>query len=236
MMDSQDYQGTVEDWLIYKDDQLLVVNKPAGLRTIQDGYDHALPHLFGLLASHFGRVWIVHRLDKETSGVILFTRSLESHRQLNQQFNLREVEKTYHALVTGSPPWEQIYIDLPLLVDGDRKHRTIVDHQRGKSANSAVEVLGRFPNAALLAVRPTSGYTHQIRAHLAAAGFPILFDPLYRRSTDPPNPTIAMPTRLALHAHQIRFIHPHSKEAVQFEAPYPPDFKCMLAAVKGPSN
>jgi tRNA pseudouridine32 synthase / 23S rRNA pseudouridine746 synthase len=221
--------GPVKDWLIYQDEFLLAINKPSGLRTIPDGYDHSLPHLVSALNGEFGRLWVVHRLDKETSGILLLARSAEVHRHLNQQFDRREITKTYHAIVAGSPPWQRTTIDLPLHVDGDRKHRTVVDSQRGKAAVSDIEVLSRYPHSTIVAVRPKSGYTHQIRAHLAAEGFPILFDSLYRRLSHPAFPV--MPGRLALHALRIAFTHPYTGQTVELEAPIPADLKEMLQAL-----
>jgi tRNA pseudouridine32 synthase / 23S rRNA pseudouridine746 synthase len=218
----------VDEWLIYEDDHLVVVNKPSGLRTIPDGYDPTLPNLFGLLCQKFNRLWIVHRLDKETSGILLFARDAEAHRRLNHQFEKRKIEKTYHAIVTGTPLWDDKHIDLPLLVNGDRKHRTIVDHQQGRPAGSYAVVQARFMHTTLLSVYPKTGYTHQIRAHLAAIGFPILFDALYHRSSDLPNPIMNTTTRLALHAYRIQFIHPFSNRVMQLDAPYPLDFEEML--------
>jgi tRNA pseudouridine32 synthase / 23S rRNA pseudouridine746 synthase len=221
--------GPVRDWLVYQDEFLLAVNKPSGLRTIPDGYDNNLPHLVSALNGQFGRLWIVHRLDKETSGILLLARSVEVHRHLNQQFDRREIAKTYHAIVAGSPPWQRKSIDSPLQVDGDRKHRTVVNSQRGKAAVSDVELLARFQQATLVAVHPKSGYTHQIRVHLASVGFPILFDSLYRRPSHPAFPDI--PGRLALHALRITFTHPYTGKPAQLEAPIPTDLKEMLNAL-----
>ena len=92
--------------ILYRDDVLLVINKPAGLPSLPDGYDASAVHVRSLLEPHFGRVWIVHRLDRGTSGVLLLARSAEAHRALNSQFDQRQVSKVYHALVHGSPKWE----------------------------------------------------------------------------------------------------------------------------------
>src|SRR5512133_3946911 len=93
----------IGDLILYQDETLLAVNKPAGLRTIPDGYNPTLPYLAALLEPAFGRVWVVHRLDKDTSGAILFARTAESHRALNQQFEQRKVKKEYHAIAVGMP-------------------------------------------------------------------------------------------------------------------------------------
>jgi tRNA pseudouridine32 synthase / 23S rRNA pseudouridine746 synthase len=232
MDDIQEHLGPTDAWLILEDDHLLAVNKPAGLRTIVDGYDPALPFLAGLLSTRYGRLWIVHRLDKDTSGIILLARDPKTHRNLNLQFTQRSVEKIYHALVSGNPEWQEQQIDLPLLVNGDRRHRTIAGHPHGKPASSLVKVMAQFPGSALVSVHPHTGYTHQIRAHLAAVGFPVLFDPLYRRSNDPPYPIVDLPTRLALHAFCIEFSHPSSGKPIRLDAHYPKDFSDMITALK----
>ncbi len=230
----------MEYQVLWGDDSLLVINKPSGLRTIPDGYNPSLPHLNGLLQAAYGRVWVVHRLDKETSGIILFARSAEAHRLLNQQFEERKIKKEYHAIVIGMPEWETLAIALPLTVDGDRKHRTVVNHQAGKPAATDTGVLQRLGVFTLLAALPHTGYTHQIRAHLAAVSLPILNDPLYK-SLEPETQaqiqarqqTSALPIRrLALHAYQITFTHPVIGQTMTVQAPYPEDFDETVAVLK----
>ena len=126
--------------ILYKDEAILVIDKPAGLLSLTDGYDRSLPHLTSLLAPRFGQLWIVHRLDRDTSGVLLLARSAEAHHDLNDQFRERRVEKVYQALVTPAPAWEMTTADFPLRKDGDRQHRTVVDPQRGKPALTDFEV------------------------------------------------------------------------------------------------
>lgn len=218
--------------ILLEDEAVLAVNKPAGMLTIRDGYNPALPHLSGWLQERFGRIWTVHRLDKDTSGVILFARSAEAHRFLNQQFEEKRVHKVYHALIAGLPEWHQTLAEFPLRVDGDRRHRTVIDAQRGKPAGTALRVLERFLAAAacLIEARPTTGYTHQIRAHLAHLGHPVLGDPLYGRSVAPPDEQIL--TRTALHAAQITFEHPLTRLEIAIGAPYPTDIRHALELLR----
>ncbi len=222
-----------ESMLIYSDDSLLVVNKPAGLLSIPDGYNPELAYLARLLEPRFGRLWTVHRLDRETSGVLLLARSAEAHRTLNLQFDRHEISKTYHALVQGVVEKDWLYINSPLRMNVGSKHRTIVDLTKGRPAITELDVVLRFAQQTLVAAHPRTGYTHQIRAHLFAVRHPILFDPLYGpgRHTDLPG-LDPQAIRLALHAFRITLSHPTSGELVVFEAPYPNDFQKMLDWVK----
>ncbi len=222
----------VRGLLLWEDEQLLAVNKPAGLLTIPDGHDPTLPHLSGLLKEQFGQAWTVHRLDKETSGVMIFARTLEAHRSLDRQFAERAIHKEYRALVIGVPEWQESLIDLPLRINGDRKHRTVVDHQRGKPAQTAITALEQLGGFALLAAMPRTGYTHQIRAHLSSNGLPLLHDPLYQSlkpETEAQKAAQEMISRLplnrlALHALRITFSHPITGERQTVEAPLAQDF------------
>jgi len=213
---------------IYQDEYLLAVNKPAGLPTLPDGYNRAAPCLIDLLKPQMGRVWVVHRLDRETSGVIVLARTAEIHRALNIAFDAREVHKVYHALVIGVPAWDEYLIDLPLRPDGDRRHRTVIDRAHGKPAVTRVRVLERFAQHTLIEARPATGRTHQIRAHLAALDLPLAGDVLYGGKD-----AAALIQHTALHAHSIEFTHPVTQEAVQLSAPYPEDVTLTLARLRG---
>ncbi len=213
--------------ILYQDQNLILVNKPSGLRTIPDGYHPELPCLVNELSMEFGKVFVVHRLDKDTSGVILFALSPEFHKALNQQFSSRLVKKVYHALVVGTPDWENITADFPLLVNGDRSHRTVINSSHGKPAKTEFTILQSFGEYSLVQAIPQSGYTHQIRAHACALGIPILSDPLYWSKTILRCRQLRSDIipRLALHAHEITFIHPETQAKVTITAPYPQDFE-----------
>lgn len=215
--------------ILAADKDLLAFDKPSGLRTIPDGYDRTLPTVASLLEPEWGRLWIVHRLDKDTSGVLLLARTPDAHRDLSRQFQNHQVQKVYVALCLGVPKWSEKIIDLPLRVNGDRAHRTIHDPNKGKLARTALRLLGSREYYSLIEARPSTGYTHQIRAHLALAGLPLLGDPLYAY---PPawigprlDPAFAPPlNRTALHARSITFYHPGSHMSTTISSPDPADF------------
>lgn len=222
-------EWNIDPLLLYVDEALLAINKPAGLRSLPDGYQPGLPHLRSILEPRFGRLWIVHRLDKETSGVVVLARNQEAHRALNDAFADRATAKVYHALVTGEPAWQRQTVDLPLVPDGDRRHRTVVNAEQGKPAITHLEVLERFVSYTLVKATPETGRTHQIRAHLATLGMPIAADPLYGARSGREPPPIG---RLGLHARSIQIAHPISRQDMQFDAPYPVDFQTALRQLR----
>jgi RluA family pseudouridine synthase len=226
--------------LLWVDDSLLAINKPAGLPTLPDGYDPRAPHVKGLLEGHFSPLWIVHRLDRETSGVLLLARSPDVHRDLSIQFENRTVSKVYHALVMGSPPWDEKRVALPLRPDADRHHRTLVDPHQGKPAVTNLRVLERFRLYALVEARPETGRAHQVRVHLASTGLAVAADglygsgagvylsqikPRYKPSRGEERPLLG---RLGLHACALKIQHPVTGDLINLEAPYPKDFETTL--------
>lgn len=214
---------------LFMDEDLLVINKPAGILTIPDGYDPSAPHLRSLLEPNWGRLWIVHRLDKDTSGVVVLARNKKAHRNLSLQFEKRQVHKHYHAIVEGSPPWQEIEINIPLRVNGDRHHRTVPAQLTGKPASTSVRVLERFENFSLVDAAPVTGYTHQIRAHLAYIGIPILADTLYGKNVSySPLPIL----RVALHSRTIQFTHPSNASMIDLNAPYISGFAEALDIIR----
>jgi RluA family pseudouridine synthase len=204
--------------IIYKDDHVLVVNKPAGLPVLPDGWEKDAPYIVKLLEEEYGKIWIVHRLDKTTSGVMIFARTAEAHRGLNVQFEGREAEKTYHAIVEGNPNWNEKVAKFPLRADVGKKHRTAVDDRRGKPSETGFRILKRYQDWALVEAKPMTGRTHQIRVHAYALGHPLLGDVLYGASeTD-------LIRRPALHAWSLAFNHPATGERFAFKAGEPEDF------------
>lgn len=215
--------------VLWQDDSLLVIDKPPGLLCLPDGYDRSLPHVRQVLEPEWGSLWIVHRLDKETSGVLILARSGTAHRSLSEQFSQHSVDKRYHALVCGDLGWERRDVNLPLRSQVGRRKRTVADQQNGKPAVTIFQQLENFDQVALVEARPLTGRTHQIRAHLYAIHCSILADPLY----GPANKAIPFRLpRMALHALEITLNHPITHQTMVFAAPYPDDFANALEALR----
>ena len=226
--------------VVYQDHDIVVLNKAAGLLVAADRWDPDAQRLDVLatkeLCAEGERLFAVHRIDKDTSGLVIYGRNEEAHRTLSMAFENREVGKTYHALVYGRPDWDELDVDIPLRADGDLKHRTIKDKKGGKPARTMFRYLGACGPYSWIEAKPVTGRTHQIRVHLALSGLTIVCDPLYGKA-DPlllskikrswhgdefaERPLL---DRLGLHAWKMRVAHPTTKEMMEFTAPYPRDF------------
>lgn len=221
----------------YLDEFLLVIEKPAGVLSVPGGFSPAIPHIQKLLPGELGRVWLVHRLDRDTSGVMLLARSPEVHRALNMMFDAREIHKTYQAVIHGVPAWDSIACTEPLLVNADRSHRTRVSSQ-GKPAQTSFQIMERYTEkAALVQAKPRTGLTHQIRAHLSYLGYPIIHDDLYtsrmQQAILPVIPEISStPRRMALHASEITFTHPVSHTEITISSPLPADIRGLITSLR----
>lgn len=212
--------------LLHLDDSLLVTNKPAGLPVLPDGWDKDAPYLLRQLEAEHGKLYVVHRLDKQTSGVLVLARTAEAHRTLSLQFERHQALKIYHALANGNPPWTERTTRQPLRGNVGHKHRTIVDRKDGKASQTTFRILQHYRGFASLEAQPLTGRTHQVRAHAAALGYPLIGDVLYGA---PKSDLIARP---ALHAYSLTLLHPATGEQVTFTAPYPPDFAAAVERLK----
>jgi 23S rRNA pseudouridine1911/1915/1917 synthase len=224
--------------VIYEDEHLLAVNKAAGMvvhpgvGTGEDTLVHALlAHCAGGLSGVGGveRPGIVHRLDKETSGVLLVAKNDQAHRGLSEQFAGRHLRKEYLALVSGVPRLRSGVIDRGISRHPVHRERMTVG-EGGRPARTDWEVVEAFGDcAALLRCRIHSGRTHQIRVHLKSIGHPVLGDKTYGWRQ---NPALPEPARILLHAERIAFLHPITAQALDLHAPLPGDFQDMLTALR----
>lgn len=215
--------------VVYQDDDLLVIHKPAGLLSVADGYNPNLAHIRTVYEPEFGPLWIIHRLDRDTSGLLICARHAEAHRLLNAAFREHRIQKIYHGLAYPQPQWREISLDSPLAVDADRQHRTRVDYVNGKPASTRFFVMKVFSTGVLLSIEIETGITHQIRAHLRSMDMALWGDKLYQAGL--PEPEISAP-RTMLHARTLSFLHPVTGESLRFSAPYPADFRDFYTKVR----
>lgn len=223
--------------VLYEDEALAVVDKPAGVvvhpgpgrsqGTLASGLLHRYPAIEGV--GEPGRWGLVHRLDRDTSGVMVVALTEESHRSLAEMMRRREVSRVYSALVHGVPGAPTGTVDAPIGRDPARPWRRMVI-QGGRPARTHFEVDRPYPQAgcSLLTVRLETGRTHQIRVHLASVGHPVVGDPTYGAT----HPTVS-PPRVFLHAREVSFSHPLSGEPLQVEAPLPADLQGVLDSLEG---
>ena len=218
--------------IVFENDDLLVVDKPAGMVVHPSpGHDHGtlvhaalghVPELEGIGGEE--RPGIVHRLDKETSGLIVIAKNERAHRWLQEQFKSRKVEKIYLALVDGKPPTPSGRIEAPIGRNTThRKLMAVVPPGKGRAAVSEYRTLESFPQHTLLEVHPLTGRTHQIRVHLAFLGCPVVGDTVYGKK----KPTVEL-GRHFLHAFRLKIVVPGEEVARVFEAPMPDELEEVL--------
>src|SRR5512144_498679 len=131
--------------ILHIDEHFIIIDKPAGLSVLPDGWEKDSEYLVKMMEAQYGKIFIVHRLDKITSGVMVFALDAETHRALNIQFEKHEAEKIYHAIVEGNPKWEEKIARHPLRANVGHKHRTMVDNKNGKSSETQFRVIKRYP-------------------------------------------------------------------------------------------
>ncbi len=223
--------------ILYEDENLLVINKAAGM-VVHPASRHVyrsgtlvnavLAHVPNLAVGGEERPGIVHRLDKDTSGLILVAKNDMAHRNLQAQFKTREVEKVYLALVEGELPIAHGRVEAPIGRDPYHRQRmAVVPEHKGRSAVTEFTVRERFPGYTLIEARPRTGRTHQIRVHMAYIGHPLVGDPVYghrRRRLHCP--------RQFLHAHRLGFRLPDTGQWIELTAPLPADLEEVLQRLR----
>jgi RluA family pseudouridine synthase len=167
--------------LVYEDENIAAVDKSSGIAVSPARWDLSRERLDKLVAEFLGlqKIYTVHRIDRETSGLVVFAKNSETHKTLSMAFENREIKKRYIAAVHGRPSWRETVCDLALVPNGNKQHLTIIDKYRGKKALTSFRLLGSAGNYSVLEALPETGRIHQIRVHLAALGHPVVCDELY---------------------------------------------------------
>ena len=229
---------------IFENDDFVAVNKPAGLLTIPDRHDETQLSLYKILTQQYGKIFIVHRLDRETSGVVLFAKNEIPHKYLSQLFEQRKIEKIYLGIIRGSLSVKKGSVDEPIAEHPLHKGVMTVS-KKGKPSITGYEVMEDYGIYSLVRFTIQSGRTHQIRVHMKFAGHPIACDPVYGDGKpvllssfkrkyklslhdEEERPLI---NRLALHSHRLIFTDAYAKKHA-LEAPLPKDMNALLQQLK----
>lgn len=248
LQDEGDWQA--EDMslqIVYEDEDLLIIDKPADLvvhpaagnedGTLLNGLIHHLPQL-----QQIPRAGIVHRLDKDTTGLMVVAKTLEAQNRLVQQMQARTVSRQYVAVVVGAIP-PQGKVDASVGRDPFNRVKMAVLKSGGKEAITHFKRLARLGAMSLVRLNLETGRTHQIRVHMAHLGFPLLGDPLYGRRLprlidldDDVSELVAHFPRQALHAERLSLVHPRTGEACTWQSPWPDDFAELVEALGGPAS
>ena len=218
--------------IVYEDDDLMVINKPRGM-VVHPAPGHTSGTLVNAVLSHAGeslssingvlRPVIVHRIDKDTSGLILVCKNDFSHKALAKQLEEHSITRRYHAICSGRLKEEQGTVSAPIGRDEKNRKQQAINYKHGKEAITHYRLLENLQNASLLECRLETGRTHQIRVHMKSIGHPLLGDPLYG-----PKKNLYAIKGQALHAMVLGFVHPRSEEYMEFSADYPEDFQKLL--------
>ena len=223
--------------IIFQDENYIVVNKSSGISIGGDRWDETIERLDKHVERDLGipKIFTVHRIDKDTSGIVLFAKNKETHRNMSIAFENREVFKKYTLIVHGRPSWKETTCDLALVPNGNKKHMTIIDKFRGKESLTVFTCLFNAANYSVLEAFPQTGRIHQIRVHAASLGHPVVCDALYgkdspiklssfkrayRGDTHDERPLLS---RLGLHAQELKL--PNGQE---FIAPLPKDMDSLI--------
>jgi tRNA pseudouridine32 synthase/23S rRNA pseudouridine746 synthase len=202
--------------ILHEDAQVLLVDKPCGLLSVPGKGEHLSDCLLSRVQNVFPDALLVHRLDRDTSGVMIFALTPHAQRHLGLQFEKRMTKKTYIARVWGVPAEKSGTVDLPLIVDWPNRPLQMVDHEKGRAAQTDWRVVKDEGSTARVRLTPKTGRSHQLRVHMLALGHPILGDPFYATGPARDYP------RLMLHSEELRFNHPEggTSTKVRSKAPF----------------
>ncbi len=201
--------------VVYEDAHVVAVNKPTGLLSVPGKGDHLSDCMLSRVMLAFPNALLVHRLDRDTSGVMVFALTPYAQRSMSMQFEARSTKKTYVACVAGAVDESEGEIDLPLIVDWPNRPKQMVCHETGKPAVTEFKRMSVTEGQSRLRLFPKTGRSHQLRVHCLAIGHPILGDPLYSPET------VADFPRLLLHSEELRINHPENGKGLRFRAKCP---------------
>ena len=201
--------------VIHQDHELLLVNKPSGLLSVPGRGPLLADCLISRIQADYPTALLVHRLDRDTSGVMVFALSPHAQRHLGLQFEKRQTQKTYVARVWGQMLTQSGTVDLPIIVDWPNRPRQMICHETGRAAQTDWHVIKSGPQETRVKLSPKTGRSHQLRVHMLALGHPILGDPFYGKPESQAAP------RLMLHSHRLRLRHPDGGEMMDFRAKIP---------------
>ncbi|WP_420004277.1 RluA family pseudouridine synthase [Arenibacterium sp. LLYu02] len=201
--------------ILYHDAQILVVNKPAGLLSVPGKGEHLADCLISRIQAVFPEALLVHRLDRDTSGVMVFAMTPHAQRHLGLQFEKRTTKKAYVARLDGHLEPRSGTVDLPLIVDWPNRPRQMVCHETGKPAVTDWKVMSYGEGETRVRLEPKTGRSHQLRVHMLSLGHPILGDPLYATGAGLDHP------RMMLHSEELRLKHPDSGASQKFRVKAP---------------
>ncbi|MBC7426775.1 MAG: RluA family pseudouridine synthase [Bacteroidia bacterium] len=231
-------KNTFKSWIIYEDDNLLMVNKPAGISSLHERNDTEITSVIGLARDYSGDIQLCHRLDRETSGCLLMAKTPETYRHIAMQFERRKIKKKYHAIVEGNIEFENLEVNLPLFTDS--KRRVQVSHKNGKDSLTIFNTLKTYEHFSLIECEPVTGRLHQIRVHLASQNARIVADEQYggklpylsrmkrkfklSKANENESPIL---NRVALHSFSLGFEDIENKP-MHFESAYPKDLEVFV--------
>ncbi|WP_296418825.1 RluA family pseudouridine synthase [Pseudooctadecabacter sp.] len=201
--------------VIHHDHEILIVNKPSGLLSVPGKGPHLADCLIARVQDVFPTALLIHRLDRDTSGVMVFALTPHAQRHIGLQFEKRQTKKTYVARVAGRLDPKTGTVDLPLIVDWPNRPKQMVCHDTGKQAVTDWRVVKSSDDESRVRLMPKTGRSHQLRVHMLALGHPILGDPFYATGPARDHP------RLMLHSEELRLRHPDGGEGVRFRAKAP---------------
>jgi RluA family pseudouridine synthase len=223
--------------IVFQDEKIIAVNKASGISVGGDRWDESAERLDRLIERdlEIPKIFTVHRIDKDTSGLVVFAKDGGTHRELSMAFEQRDVKKLYTAIVHGRPSWKETTCDLALVPNGNKKHMTIIDKYRGKKSFTRFVCVTNAAHYSILQAFPETGRIHQIRVHLAALGHPVVCDELYGKMSPvklssfkrawrgDPHEERPLLARLGLHAQELSL-----PSGLELKAPLPKDMASLI--------